>query len=276
MKTVLFLLFVVAVVGCSYDDNELVDNYIVDNHRILSVKVDKPLASPGDTVKMNLLIGGKKFLQSSGVDIQWQVGNYSMMQSYKKTADEDLALTFEIPMENQAGNESFEKIISSSDLSVYTSAKEVALEAVVSYDNLEAIKHFIVASKEATKVHKNPVIEKLSYKTNAGEATVLKGGTVTIAAATSPYIALSPVITEGTLPASVSYNWYVNLSDDNQKIVVDSSQASALASGKSVGYDKENVIFKVAKGSFQVYFVVKDSAVNQYGEDYFYFNLVVQ
>lgn len=95
IKTRLLILIIFASSLLSCGDSDLLEDYLVQNPRVLAIKVEAPEARPAEQVAIRLLVGGQAIDQDMDTAVAWFFADEQ--QGLAGTAGYDEALTIQVP-----------------------------------------------------------------------------------------------------------------------------------------------------------------------------------
>lgn len=267
----IFIFSIFCLIAC--DDNDLPEDYIVLDSKIIAIKIEDPEVLPGDTVYMKLLIAKNNMDQNSEIPVTWIIGEDADYQVESKYSE---GLKFAIPVD----------ILEEED------SVDVPVIAMVTIDKkiLFAEKIFRITNNP---VGKNPVISgiKVDWKTDAGIQTknITNGETITFGPDIENFACTS--ITE-ELPGSgnekLVYKWYISKSSNNDKQIEVNDKKdeieALLGEDTKAAEFKQSVVYSLTEeqGTYSVYLVVRDNKINssdssldRLGTDFYYFTVNV-
>jgi hypothetical protein len=277
----LFMLIPGILVLAACGESELLEDYFVDEARVLAVKIEDPEIRPRDNVTMKMLVGGKGIDQNMAATVFWAIDDAEL-----------------IPLGESNYTQEFESQILTDpleqdqwyDLPIYA-----RIQVGQKYLNTQK-----VLRVTQNPVGKNPVIsgvrlqylngEQLVEETAANADTVLLPVNTTNVALTA--------MTEDLAPGEndkLVFRWYVCISKNtNGKLYIqtDSKHIEAiLGKGFKASEIRPSAVFSlrgedgkkaVQSGIYDIYLVVRDnasdpqsSADERYGTDFIYFTICI-
>ncbi len=268
----LLLLTLLCFVACGDDD--LPEDYIIVDSKIVAVKIEEPEAMEGDTISMKLLIAKNDIDQNSEIPVTWTIGGdvgYSMESNYNE------ALELIIPDVLPDGEDSV----------------DVPVVAAVTIDGkvLSALKLFRVTNNP---IWKNPVITGIQLDWLIGAelqtSTITNGSTLSLASGTEN-VACTAITEE--LPDDANgklvYRWYISRAVDSNREIEISEEVddieALLGEGARAAEFRKSVVYDVLEkqGTYSAYLVVRDNNLNstdssedRLGTDFYYFTIVVE
>ncbi|GAB6094965.1 hypothetical protein JCM14469_12170 [Desulfatiferula olefinivorans] len=278
------ILMLLALMASACGDDNLPEDHVVVDYKILAVRIEAPEASPGDTVSMKLLIGGSAMDQDSVMPVTWRINDPDGDVFHEEIVPYNEEFVLDLPAGILNGNPWLDVPVTSS----------VALGS----RSLSALKRFRITP---APVGANPVISGISADWLSGDThhtrSVMTGDTVTVdrSVLNIAFTAEMAVQPENAIDSPV-YSWYVTRSDPpGGELEVDDRQTvieSLLGEGAQAAEFRQSVVFSLygenAEGSFQkgrytVYLVVRDNAArssdvssDRLGTNFFYFSLAAQ
>ena len=226
MRILLIILFLF-VIGCEPNPT-VTPAYIINERRPIGFKCDPVEAVPGDTVSMEIFIGGRTFSQDSDLEIKW-LGTEELTLPYTKP------LVFPIPenIENMIPDEGEKQEEAQMFIDQIEERGFLDFPVMASFENpiegtdesrtinvSKTLRIYPETPEEAVNV--NPVIENVKvswYKDNKKiEHEILKEETLTVKLSDLPETMIFFMqINEDTGYDRISYSWYFT-SDFEQKL----------------------------------------------------------
>ena len=268
MKKYIFILLLTAFSLVACGDENLPEDYIVVDAKVLALKIEEPEAAPGDDIAMRLLVAGNNVDQNSDATVQWMIaGDAGTIYTSPYNGE----LTLNIPNDILADETSLDV--------------PVVASVTLGGKRLTAEKLFRVTNDP---VGKNPVISgvELQWQTDAG----LQTRTLSYGESFNPGITVNLACTSITEALAdngnenLVYKWYITKeSGSGREIEINDSKddiEALLGKGVKAAEFRESVMYDIRgrTGSFSVYLVVRDntetatdSSQDRLGTDYFYF-----
>ncbi len=276
----LSLLWFLTVTGCA--DSDLLKDYQAEQPRILAIRIQEPEAEPGDTVEMQLLVGGRDVSQDMTQPVDWYL--QTDPPTLLGTASYDQPLATVIPQDALPEALTWRDFLISARLQVNGKP-------------LTAQKYLRVTS---TPKGRNPRINSVQVRFRENNELILKeiktGDTIAIAhpGRDVAFSAVTAVLPEGENERLV-FQWQAAVSSNSSgKLFVEPEQAEIdklLPAGREASDSHPDVVFclkgekgddPLQSGLYHIYLVVRDNAFNsasraeeRFGTDFFYFNLCV-
>lgn len=262
-------------------DSDLLEDYFVDNPRILAVKIQDPEAQPGDSVAMRMLVGGKTIDQQMSSVVMWGIDDSEL--EYIGNSEYTQDFEYHIPAEDLEG-------IGWYDLPFYARIE-------TGQKGLNAQKMIRITRNPMAK---NPVVSSMWLQYTVADQPVdrevMNGDTVTITDGI-PNVALT-ALTENLGPAAndkLVFRWYVSLSKNSDGMLYvqreEKKIEALLGAGAEASERRRSVVFslngkdnnkRIQTGVYDLYLVVRDNAADpqsqadeRYGTDFLYFTLCV-
>lgn len=278
------MLMLLALMASACGDDNLPEDHVVVDYKILAVRIEAPEATPGDTVSMKLLIGGSVMDQNSVMPVTWRIYDPDGDVFHEETVPYNEEFVLGLPVGILDGNPWL----------------DVPVTASVSLGSrsLSTLKRFRITP---APVGANPLISGVSADWISGNThhtrSVITGDTVIVdrSVVNIAFTADMAVQQENAIDSLV-YSWYVTRSDppgyeldvDDRKTVIESllgdgSQAAEFRQSVVFSLYGENATGRFQKGSYTIYLVVRDNAVrssdvstDRLGTNFYYFSLVAQ
>jgi len=290
MKLMLKKIFVVITLififnSCSYDENEIKADFIVDKNRIIALKIANPVVKAGDSITMNMLMGGSTFDQTGELPLSWNAGYVAVSGFYDKQLEVNSegvrtgwGTELEIP-------EDMSEFLSSEQLSEYNANGYTDITTTIIVDEMSAEKIFRVVSNDelfAEHEHYNPKVEKIAFIADNGQEGTISFGDVLIFPDDDipSKIALSATLDDNVKRKDIvpAYHWYASYERRSSSTlsVLDSSAVikTLLPSVEKTGITEKDIVFNISEGLYTVYFTVRDTRSEKFGQDYFYFYIL--
>jgi len=264
----ILLLMAFTLVACG--DENLPEDYVIVDSKVLAVKIDEPEAAPGDDIAMRILVAGNDVDQNSDATVQWVIaGNIGALQTSPYNGE--LILT--LPNDMLAD-----------EISVDV---PVIARVTLGDKTLTAEKLFRVTNNP---VGKNPVISgvELHWLTDAGIQTRTLSYGDSFNPGLAANIACTSITEELTNNGNekLVYQWYLTKeSGTGREIEINDSKddiEALLGKGAKAAEFRESVVYGTnsRSSSFSVYLVVRDNTENatessqdRLGTDYFHFTI---
>ena len=278
LMRMLLICLLLGVVSCG-DDSDLLDSYIAKEPKVLAVKIQDPEVRPGESIRMQILVGGRDIDQNMDNPVSWYIDDHPPI--FLGTSAYNQEFIGQLPEDALNGEQWF-------DLPILA-----RIQVGQKYLNAQKIVRVTNNPKG-----KNPVISgvQMAYllegqsKTNRalnGEQKVLPGSVKNIALT---------VLTDELAPGEneqLVYRWYVSTSkNSNGKLYVNNDTddiEALLGKGTKASEIKVSVVFStrgensdasVQYGDYDIYVVVRDNAIDstsssedRFGTDFLYFTL---
>lgn len=225
MKILLTILSAIIIIGCEPNPT-VTPEYIINERRPIGFKCDPAEAAPGDTVSMEVFIGGRAFSQDSDLEIKW-LGTDELALPYSQPLVFPIPEDIEemIPDEGEKPEEATMFIDQLKEKGYLDFPVMASFENPVDKDKTRTIsvsKTLRIHSETKESVNVNPIIESVNiswYRDNKKvEHEILKEETLQVKLSElSETMIFEMVINEDTGFDRISYSWYFT-SDSDEKL----------------------------------------------------------
>ncbi|MBF0225383.1 MAG: hypothetical protein HQK76_08010 [Desulfobacterales bacterium] len=273
-------------------DSGMLPEYMIDNPRILALKIENPEVLVGETMKMKLLLGGKTIDQNMVTPVRWlsdptSENNFGISIPYNNEFIFDSSYWAMIPQDAFPASYSSDGWF---DFPIYATigidGKKISAEKMLRVT--------------VNPIYKNPEIKGVEIRYSKDNQIISEnisenGQVVSFSNDFYPEsIGLVAVVND--LDASdknkLIYRWKVSLSKNSEsRLYIDDSKSSAreLVGTDKADENKDKVLFslkgenknkEIQHGIYDIYLIVKDKAIDsksrkddRMGINFFYFTL---